>query len=124
MSEIVPTPAPVVLLADDEPSIRRVMSQLLPLQGFDVLLAADGEEAVKAFALDPARVTAVVLDLGMPRVNGREALKRIRALSKTVPVVVTSGAPGDELPGVAMTLLKPYAADDLIAALRKVSAPG
>ena len=123
MSDVVPTPAPVVLLADDEPSIRRVMSQLLPLQGFDVLLAADGEEAVRTFALDPRRVAAVVLDLGMPRVNGREALRRIRALSQTVPVVVTSGAPGDELPGVNATLLKPYGADDLVAALRKVSAP-
>ncbi len=113
----------VVLVADDEASIRRSMRSLLAAFGFDVLTARDGQDAVEVFARERERVRAVVLDLTMPRLSGSEALERIRRLDPDVPVVVTTGYAVealDELPGVAAVLSKPYAPGDLALTLRRL----
>lgn len=118
-----PTGREAVLLADDEPAIRRAVRRLLEGFGFEVLVARDGEEAVAAFERARDRVRAVVLDLTMPRLSGREALQRLRLLDPDVPVVITTGYGTEGLedePGVAAVLSKPYQPAELARTLRRV----
>jgi DNA-binding response OmpR family regulator len=96
-----PTPggdAPVpdsstILLVDDEDSIQKVLSYPLERDGFRVLAARDGEEALAKFASEP--VDLVVLDLMLPKIDGLEVCKRLRAQS-TVPIIMLT-ARDDEL---------------------------
>ncbi|MDE2490840.1 MAG: response regulator [Elusimicrobia bacterium] len=78
-----------ILVADDEPSIREILSIQLARMGYEVVLADDGEEAVAAY--EAHRPDLVLLDVMMPRVNGLDACSRIRALEKKsgrrVPVI-------------------------------------
>ncbi|MCW8138711.1 MAG: response regulator [Planctomycetota bacterium] len=118
-----PTGREAVLLADDESAIRRAVRRLLEGFGFEVLVARDGEEAVAAFERARDRVRAVVLDLTMPRLSGREALQRLRLLDPDVPVVITTGYGTEGLedePGVAAVLSKPYQPAELARTLRRV----
>ena len=85
--------APRVLVADDDPNIRELIKATLELRGFEVVgVAADGEEALKAYeALDP-RPSAVVLDQRMPLLNGIETAKRILAIAPNQIIVLFSAA--------------------------------
>jgi PAS domain S-box-containing protein len=121
------TPPPregeVVLVADDEPAIRRAVRAMLEGFGFEVLTARDGQEAIEAFTRARDRVRAVVLDLTMPRLSGREAYEAIARLDPQVPVVLCTGFSVDsveDLPGVAAALAKPYHAADLAKLLRRL----
>jgi two-component system NtrC family response regulator/two-component system response regulator HydG len=77
-----------VLVVDDQPKPRRLLSVELEEAGFDVVEAADGEEAWRSFCASAP--DAVVTDMAMPRCDGLELLRRIRAQSD-VPVIVFSG---------------------------------
>lgn len=66
-----------ILVADDEASIREILSIQLARMGYEVVLASDGEEAVSAH--DKERPDLVILDVMMPRLNGLDACQRIRA---------------------------------------------
>ena len=59
--------------------------------GFDVLLAADGREAMEKFRADPARFAFVLLDLTMPHLDGEETFRQMRQLNPGVRVILTSG---------------------------------
>ena len=66
---------PLVLIVDDEPNVRRVLSALLRRDGYRTLEAGDGEEALRSLDANP--VHAVVADLKMPRMNGLELLDEV-----------------------------------------------
>jgi DNA-binding response OmpR family regulator len=90
------TPVPdssTILLVDDEDSVQKVLSYPLERDGFRVLAARDGEEALAKFAAEP--VDLVVLDLMLPKLDGLEVCKRLRAQS-TVPIIMLT-ARDDEL---------------------------
>jgi DNA-binding response OmpR family regulator len=74
-----------ILLVDDEESIQRLLSYPLERDGFRVIAAHDGEEALERFAAEP--VDLVVLDLMLPKLDGLEVCKRLRAQS-TVPIIM------------------------------------
>jgi DNA-binding response OmpR family regulator len=74
-----------ILLVDDEDSIQRLLAYPLERDGFRVLPAHDGEEALERFAAE--RVDLVVLDLMLPKLDGLEVCKRLRAQS-TVPIIM------------------------------------
>ena len=78
-----------ILVADDENSIREILSIQLARLGYEVLLAADGEEAVAVCAAESPDL--IILDVMMPRLNGLDACQKIRALEKKskrrVPVI-------------------------------------
>jgi len=82
-----------ILLVDDEDSIQKVLSYPLERDGFRVVAARDGEEALAKFATEA--VDLVVLDLMLPKVDGLEVCKRLRARS-TVPIIMLT-ARDDEL---------------------------
>jgi DNA-binding response OmpR family regulator len=82
-----------ILLVDDEDSVQKLLAYPLERDGFRVLPARDGEEALERFAAE--RVDLVVLDLMLPKLDGLEVCKRLRAQS-TVPIIMLT-ARDDEL---------------------------
>jgi signal transduction histidine kinase len=81
----------LVLVVDDEPSVRRAAGRLLARLGFQVLEAAGGAEGVEIFTARAPRVRAVLLDLTMPHQDGVETFRRLRQVDPSVRVLVASG---------------------------------
>ena len=86
-------PSPTILLVDDEDSVRKVLAFPLERDGYTVVQAADGEEALRQFS--EQAIDLVVLDIMLPRLDGLEVCKRLRATS-TVPIIMLT-ARDDEL---------------------------
>jgi len=115
------TPAPKILVVDDEPPIRKLLRMGLSSQGYDVLEAPDGKSALELLAKKPA---LVILDLGLPDVDGHDLLRRIRLRQEALPIIVLSSR-GDEAGKVAALDLgaddyvtKPFGMDELFARIR------
>lgn len=114
--------APIkVLVIDDEPPIRKLLRMGLTTQGYDVLEASNGKTALEKLGEAPA---LIILDLGLPDVQGHELLRTIRARNEGVPIVVLSSR-GDEAGKVQALdlgaddyLTKPFGMDELLARLR------
>jgi two-component system KDP operon response regulator KdpE len=122
-------PHPRILLVDDEASIQRAVGPLLRSRGFEVDIAGTGAEALEMFGrLQPA---LIVLDLGLPDVEGTEVCRRIRVTSQ-VPIIVLSarGAETDKVNALDLGaddyVTKPFGPEELLArirvALRRTSA--
>src|ERR1700687_6089243 len=80
-------PAPIVLVVDDEIQIRRFLRAGFELNGFVVHEAATGAEAIRSATLRP--IDLVIVDLGLPDMDGSEVVERIRSWSR-VPIIVLS----------------------------------
>jgi CheY-like chemotaxis protein len=113
-----------LLLADDQPSIRDSLSRLLRRQGYNVILAENGREAVERVAGE--RFDLVLLDLSMPEMNGWEALKRIAALKPGLPVVIMTAhshqRPWVEPTGAWSLLEKPIDIPLLLSTIQELTA--
>jgi two-component system, OmpR family, KDP operon response regulator KdpE len=115
------TAAPRILLVDDEASIRRAVAPLLRARGFDVEVAASGTEAVRIVASRPPDL--MVLDLGLPDLDGIEVCRRVRAQS-ALPIIVLSarGAERDKVEALELGaddyVTKPFGPDELVARIR------
>jgi two-component system KDP operon response regulator KdpE len=112
---------PAVLVVDDEDQILRVLKPTLESQGYRVTTALDGESAIDA--LRGGSYSAVILDLGLPDMDGKEVIQRARAFT-AVPILVLS-ARHDESEKIAALdggatdyLEKPFAAGELLARVR------
>jgi CheY-like chemotaxis protein len=94
-----PSPAlsGTVLVADDEPSVRTTMELLLKRMGLRVISADDGQRAVELFQQHAAEITFVLIDLTMPKLDGRKALTEMRRIRPDVKVVLSSGYDSDDL---------------------------
>ena len=88
-----PTSASTILLVDDEESIQTLLTYPLERDGYSVVQARDGEEALRKFDEEP--VDLVVLDVMLPRLDGLEVCKRLRSQSN-VPIIMLT-ARGEEL---------------------------
>ncbi len=118
-----------ILLVDDEASIQRAVAPLLRSRGYDVEVAGSGTEALKLFG--DRTPDLIVLDLGLPDLEGTEVCRRIRSQSATIPIVVLSarGAEADKVNALDLGaddyVTKPFGAEELLArirvALRRVS---
>jgi CheY-like chemotaxis protein len=116
-----------VLVVDDNPDQREVMSALLALEGFEVAGARDGEQALRALAADP--YDFVVTDLLMPGKGGVETISELKRSFPNVKVVAVSGSVRmqgiDGLPpasGADAAMSKPCDPLELIATLRRLDA--
>jgi two-component system, cell cycle sensor histidine kinase and response regulator CckA len=85
------SPGGVVLVAEDEPSVRRLAARILMRRGFEVLEAPNGVEALELAASFDGRIDLLLTDLVMPEMGGRELARRIRALRPETAVLVMSG---------------------------------
>ncbi|MDN4999737.1 response regulator [Bradyrhizobium sp. GCM10027634] len=114
--------APIkVLVIDDEPPIRKLLRMGLSTQGYEILEASNGKVALEKLTEGPA---LIILDLGLPDIQGHELLRTIRARNESVPIVVLSSR-GDEAGKVQALdlgaddyLTKPFGMDELLARLR------
>ncbi len=111
-----------ILVADDEPLVRSLARHVLERQGYRVVLAADGAEAVELFRRERAAagIALVILDASMPQLSGRQAFDVIRAADPGVPVLFASGHPLAEMAAEAGAgfLHKPYTPTSLAAAVQ------
>jgi two-component system KDP operon response regulator KdpE len=110
-----------ILVIDDEPPIRKLLRMGLSTQGYDVLEAPNGKTGLELLVQEP---DLVILDLGLPDVEGLELLRTIRGRSESVPIVVLSSR-GDEAGKVQALDLgaddyvtKPFGMDELLARMR------
>lgn len=116
----------LILLVDDEPTIRSVLRQGLENAGYKVLEAADGVDGFGAFVRHRSSVRMVLLDLTMPRMGGDEVFAEIRRVAPEVPVVLMSGYSQQEATaalkgkGLAGFLAKPCSVRDALAVVRRV----
>jgi CheY-like chemotaxis protein len=115
---------PIVLVAEDDASVRMTIEFVLQDEGFQVVLAEDGEQALRlALKLQP---NVILLDQMMPKLDGHEVLLALRADERTrdTPVFVLSGmsrTKGD-WPG-AYFVGKPFSPDDLVDRIRRAITP-
>jgi len=77
-----------VLIVDDEPNVRLMLQTTLASVGYEVIEAADGQAALELLRRPDFQCDLVLLDLLMPRIDGMELLRRLRALGNVVPVVI------------------------------------
>jgi len=119
-----PDPACHILVVDDDKDIRQLSTDILKSFGYRVDAAEDG--AVAWDALQAKKYDLLITDNNMPKITGFELIKKLRSDSKTLPVIMASGAlPSEELirhPSIrlAATLLKPFTGDELLGTVKKV----
>ncbi|CAN5494260.1 response regulator transcription factor [soil metagenome] len=112
---------PTVLVVDDDDAIRAALDRGLVLEGFRVVTVGDGRSALTA--IEARRPGAVVLDLGLPDLDGVEVLRRLRGAGDDVPVCILSARTelDDRIAGLQAGaddyLVKPFALGELIARL-------
>lgn len=115
-------PKPRVLVVDDDKAVRESLRRSLEFNGYDVSLAADGAEALAV--ITGALPDVVIMDVMMPRLDGIEATKALRAAGNDVPILVLTArdAVGDRVEGLDAGaddyLTKPFALQELLARLR------
>lgn len=110
-----------ILVVDDEPPIRKLLRMGLTTQGYEVLEASNGKMSLELLKREP---DLIILDLGLPDVDGHELLQMIRARAERVPIVVLSSR-GDEAGKVQALdfgaddyVTKPFGLDELLARMR------
>lgn len=86
-----------ILLAEDNPEVRRLAASLLRKTGYIVIEAADGLEAIEAFMANRDAIDLIIIDVVMPRKNGREVIDQVRGVRPDAKVLYTSGYTGDVL---------------------------
>jgi len=119
----------LVLLIDDEDTVRITAAAALRRYGYSVVAAQNGAEGIALFRARAPEFAAILLDLTMPVLDGASALRLIREIRPDVPVVLSSGYSGLEVSRrfapreIAGFLQKPYTGDALARALRRALAP-
>jgi PAS domain S-box-containing protein len=105
-----------VLFVDDEEAIRLLGKTILELQGYRVLTAGDGREAIEIFSKKKEEIDLVILDLTMPQRSGGEVLIQLRQIDPKLKVILSSGHRTDSSSDFADVLFlpKPYRPDDLL----------
>lgn len=122
------SPRGVVLVVDDEAMIRLFCRRALEKKGFEVMEAADGQDGVEVFDRHCDVISAVVLDLTMPKMDGWEAMAEIYKRNPDIPVLLISGFTDPAVPpeiGAAhapRVLQKPFRSNELIAEVSQLMA--
>jgi CheY-like chemotaxis protein len=130
-SSAVPAPAGsgTVLVADDEDSVRALITAILRRVGYAVVAVETGDEALRRFTAEPDRFQLALLDITMPGIDGLSALRRMRELRPALPCVILSGHSEQDAAGhfggtgPTTFLQKPFEIADLMQALARVKPP-
>ncbi|MBN2506636.1 MAG: response regulator [Verrucomicrobia bacterium] len=114
-----------ILVVDDEEAVRMVIRAVLSYRGYEVLEAVDGEDAIRQYQAARPPVNLVLMDLHMPRMNGRDALERIRQRDPHVRAILLSGGLQEPEPDTVAQvegvrfLQKPFDNPQLVAVVRE-----
>ncbi|MBI3886951.1 MAG: response regulator [Opitutae bacterium] len=115
----------LVLVVDDEPPIRALLSDLLEGEGYRVLTAGSGEDALKVYFQHQETLRLVVTDFMMPGMDGLALIRALRVLAPGLPIVATSGMEHNEEQaeltalGIAAILMKPFVPAQIVDAVRR-----
>ncbi len=115
----------LVLLVDDEETVRGICKDMLQEFGFTTITANDGREAVEVFKITPG-ISFVILDLTMPHMDGEQCFRELRHLKPDVKVIMSSGFSENEVTqkfmgkGLAGFIQKPYKLSALKEAIQKI----
>jgi CheY-like chemotaxis protein len=118
----------LILVVDDETSVRQITQQTLEAFGYRVTLAADGAEAVAIYAVRASEIAVVLTDMMMPVMDGASTIRVLRKINPAVRVIGASGlAANSQLTqtaslGVKHFLPKPYTAETLLKTLKQILA--
>ena len=112
----------VILVVDDEIILRDLVHMLLDGEGYNVLAAADGTEALELSRTHPGKIDLLLTDVEMPRLDGITVYRRIHAERRTIKVLFMSGGISDslELPTGSAFLPKPFLTSTLCTKVREV----
>ena len=80
-----------ILVVDDEPRIAKVLEEFLVKSGFEVIKALGGEETIEILHSD-IKIDLMVLDMKMPKVNGKDVLEEMRRINKKPPTIILTGS--------------------------------
>jgi len=116
------------MVVDDSITVRRVTQRLLERNGYDVLLAKDGVDALRQ--LQDARPDVMLVDIEMPRMDGFDLTRNVRSSSETrgIPIIMITSRTAEKHRGVAFEvgvneyLGKPYQEDELLGHIRRFMA--
>ncbi len=111
-----------ILVVDDDPAVSGALQRALRLDGYEVTLAGDGPQALEELAIRPP--DAMILDIGLPTIDGLDVCRRMRAAADDTPVLMLTArdAVQDRVEGLDAGaddyLVKPFALAELLARLR------
>lgn len=116
----------IVLIVDDEPNIRETISFILEMEGYDIITASDGEEAIRAINKYLPKI--VLLDVMMPKKNGYEVTKEIRENSEFkyiyIVILTAKGQRSDELnaisAGANIYMSKPFDDEKIVFLIKEI----
>ncbi len=117
-----------ILLVEDELLLREGVQETLEVNGYTVIGAGDGIEALEW--LEQTEVSLIITDLVMPKMNGVEFIEQLRVKYPKLPVIVASGSPDSvqnrlgianiQVPGASACITKPFKGKDLVLLVEKV----
>ena len=116
-----------ILVVEDERIMLRLLERFLSRQGYQVLLAADGEQAIDGYCRHKTEIDVVLLDVGLPKVSGVDVFRKMKKENPDVRVVVASGYLDARMKtemyraGVKAFLDKPYLLPEMLETLRSVT---
>ena len=116
-----------VLIVDDEEGIRKTIGLILKKNGYDVVEAKDGKEAIAQIKSgdNPLRIDTIICDIRMPEIDGEQAIEYFRTEFPSVPIVVLTGFPDVKLAvglmkkGIKDYLVKPVGKEKLLSVITK-----
>jgi two-component system, cell cycle sensor histidine kinase and response regulator CckA len=123
---LLPGQQELILIVDDEPLIRQVAQTVLETHNYRTLLASDGIEAIAVYAQHKTEISAVLMDMMMPSMDGMTAIRTLQKLNPKINVIATSGLTSNAQltveRGIEVKafLPKPYTANDLLDVLQRV----
>ena len=119
-----------ILLVEDEELLRAGVQEVLEIQGYKVITAPDGEQALACLAAQT--IDLIITDLVMPKMDGVDFVKQLRKIKPDLPVIVVSGSTRNimqrygidsiQVPGANASLPKPFKSVDLIEQVRQLLA--
>ncbi|MFT5586067.1 MAG: signal transduction histidine kinase [Cognaticolwellia sp.] len=113
-------PNELVVIADDQPQIRKLLGRVLESAGYQVQICVDGEQVMHFIETNP-QVALVLSDVSMPKMGGLELITKLQNRPKAPAVVLMSGYnPGDEIPQNTNILTKPFGMGELLSLLDQV----
>jgi CheY-like chemotaxis protein len=109
-----------ILVVEDEPAIRTIVTAVLEREGHHVVIASNGLEGISLFRSSPERFDRILTDLKMPVMDGHQMIELIRETSPGAKIICMSGYSEKSLPADVEFLQKPFTPSALIECINKI----